>query len=94
MNNNERLLTGLSLGNTPGIARNTEKGYRTPLCTHYDSLSILFWAYVFFNADNTGPSILELSTEICFHFHFGFWKIFLKKIRLIISLCHGFFGAE
>src|SRR5450631_2002483 len=29
MNNNERLLTGLSLGNTPGIAGNTEKSYKT-----------------------------------------------------------------
>jgi hypothetical protein len=94
MNNNERLLTGLSLGNTPGISRYTEKGYRTPLGIHYDSLSMLLWAYVFFNAVNTGPSILELSTEICFHFHFGFWKIFLKKIRLIISLSHGLVRAE
>jgi hypothetical protein len=76
MNNNERLLTGLSLGNTPGIAGNTEKSYKTPLGIHYDSLSMLFWAYVFFNAVNSGPSILELSTEICFHFHCDFWKIF------------------
>ena len=78
MNYDERLLTGLSLGNRLGIASLTEKGYKTPLGTHYDSLSMLFWAYVFFNAVNSGPSILELSTEICFHFHYDFWKIFLK----------------